>query len=95
MPKTVLHRRYARGENKPYTTLVDNVLFVNAGSVGKPKDGNWRACYALLEPGSTQPVQFIRVEYDLKTVATAIRRSDLPDVFAADLETGGVKSPTR
>jgi predicted phosphodiesterase len=77
--------------HKPYTKLVDNVLFVNAGSVGKPKDGDWRACYAILEPGSPEPVQFVRVEYDLKSVAAAIRESELPDVFAVDLETGGVR----
>jgi putative phosphoesterase len=29
--------------HRPYTKLVDGVLFVNAGSVGKPKDGDWRA----------------------------------------------------
>jgi diadenosine tetraphosphatase ApaH/serine/threonine PP2A family protein phosphatase len=79
--------------HKPYTKLVDNVLFVNAGSVGKPKDGDWHACYAVLEPGAAKPVEFVRVEYDLKTVTTATRQSELPDVFAADLETGGVRSP--
>lgn len=78
--------------HKPYTKLVDNVLFVNAGSVGKPKDGDWRACYAILEPASREPVHFIRVEYDLKAVTGAIRQSDLPDVFAVDLETGGVRT---
>ena len=31
--------------HKPYVKEVDGVLFVNAGSVGKPKDGDWRACY--------------------------------------------------
>jgi putative phosphoesterase len=30
--------------HKPYTKRVDGVLFVNAGSVGKPKDGDPRAC---------------------------------------------------
>lgn len=78
--------------HKPYTKLVDNVLFVNAGSVGKPKDGDWRACYAILEPGAATPVEFVRVEYDLGTVTAAIRQSDLPDVFAVDLETGGVRT---
>jgi putative phosphoesterase len=78
--------------HKPYTKLVDNVLFVNAGSVGKPKDGDWRACYAILQPGAAEPVAFVRVEYDLKTVTDAIRQSDLPDVFAGDLETGGVRT---
>lgn len=75
--------------HRPYTRLVDAVLFVNAGSVGKPKDGNWRACYAILEPSAVQPVTFVRLAYDVQTVAAAIRQSDLPDQFAADIERGG------
>jgi len=75
--------------HKPYTKLVDGVLFVNAGSVGKPKDGDWRACYAILEPAAAEPVRFIRLPYDLEKVTTAIRASDLPHEFAVDLERGG------
>lgn len=76
--------------HRPYTKLVDGVLFVNAGSVGKPKDGDWRACYVILEPSSdAQPVTFTRIPYDVKTVADAIRASDLPDQFALDIERGG------
>ena len=75
--------------HRPYTKLVDGVLFVNAGSVGKPKDGDWRACYALLEPTAAQPVTFVRLEYDVSTVAAAIRGSGLPDHFASDIERGG------
>jgi putative phosphoesterase len=75
--------------HKPYTKRVDGVLFVNAGSVGKPKDGDWRACYAILEPAAIEPVQFVRVPYDLPAVTAAIRASDLPHEFATDLERGG------
>jgi diadenosine tetraphosphatase ApaH/serine/threonine PP2A family protein phosphatase len=83
--------------HRPYTKLVDDVLFVNVGSVGKPKDGDWRACYALVEPGSSQPVQFIRLPYDLKRATDAIRQTDLPHEFATDLERGGtpVATPAR
>jgi predicted phosphodiesterase len=35
---------------------------VNVGSVGQPRDGNWRACYVLLD---RETVQFRRVEYDI------------------------------
>lgn len=66
------------------------MLFVNAGSVGKPKDGDWRACYIILDPSdATRPVEFIRVPYDVAPEAAAIRASDLPDRFAVDIETGG------
>ena len=73
--------------HKPYVKNVDGVLFVNAGSVGKPKDGDWRACYALLDRGTPA---FRRVEYDVEAAAAAIRATDLPHEFAADVETGGV-----
>jgi len=74
--------------HKPYTRLVDNVLFVNVGSVGKPKDGDWRACYAILDT-ATAEVHFVRVEYDIHLVTQAIRESELPDEFATDLEKAG------
>lgn len=79
--------------HKPYTKMVDGVFFVNAGSVGKPKDGDWRACYAVLEPALGEPVQFVRVPYNLQTVTEAIRHSELPKAFAADLERGGAPGP--
>ncbi len=82
--------------HKPYTKWVDDVLFVNAGSVGKPKDGNWHACYIILDPSNAaNPVEFIRVPYDVAAEATAIRAADLPDKFATDIETGGVPAATR
>ena len=81
--------------HRPYTKVVDEVLFVNAGSVGKPKDGDWRACYVILEPGGDPPVQFIRLEYDAQRAAEAVRESELPNEFADDIERGGVRVPVR
>jgi len=75
--------------HKPYAKLVDGVWFVNAGSVGKPKDGDWRACYVVLSPGAAEPAQFIRVPYDVRAAAAAIRATDLPHEFADDIERGG------
>jgi putative phosphoesterase len=75
--------------HKPYRKDVDGVIFVNAGSVGKPKDGDPRACYIVLDINDSVEVEFRRVEYDIAAVADAIRRSDLPDKFATDIETGG------
>jgi putative phosphoesterase len=72
--------------HKPYTKEVDGVLFLNDGSVGKPKDGDWRACYAILENGAAT---FRRVDYDVKSAAAAIRATELPHEFADDIETGG------
>lgn len=82
--------------HKPYTKVVDSVLFVNAGSVGKPKDGDWRACYMMLEPSkSRDPVEFVRLPYDVETAAAAIRATELPDRFALDIELGGAPLQSR
>jgi putative phosphoesterase len=79
--------------HKPYTKRVDGVLFINAGSVGKPKDGDPRACCAVLDTTSDVSVEFRRITYDVPIMAAAIRASELPDKFAADIETGGVLAP--
>jgi diadenosine tetraphosphatase ApaH/serine/threonine PP2A family protein phosphatase len=43
---------------------------VNVGSVGQPRDGDWRACYALVDGGN---VYFRRVEYDVGATVQKIR----------------------
>ncbi len=74
----------------PYVKMVDGVLFVNAGSVGKPKDGDPRACYVVMTvDDGTVSVAVHRVAYDIATVAGAIRQSALPDEFALQLEQDG------
>jgi putative phosphoesterase len=72
--------------HKPYVKEVGGVTFLNIGSVGKPKDGDWRACYAIVEDGGCT---LRRVEYDVAAAAAAIRATALPHEFAADIETGG------
>ena len=66
---------------------------INAGSVGKPKDGDPRACWLLLEladrpsPADADALRasFRRVEYDVDRAATAIENSPLPDYYARAL----------
>lgn len=73
----------------PWHRTVDDVHFVNAGSVGRPKDGDPRAGWVSLDFTSALDVSFRRVEYDVERAAAAIRRSDLPDFFADYLGSGG------
>jgi len=76
--------------HKPWHRLVDGINFVNTGSVGRPKDGDWRAGYVLMEIGDGRvEVEFRRVEYDLDRATAGIRQSELPDELAVYLETGG------
>ena len=81
--------------HKPWHRAVGGIHFVNTGSIGRPKDGDWRAGYAVLDiaKSSEQPavqVSFRRVEYDLDRAARGILESDLPDELAEYLRTGGV-----
>ncbi len=74
----------------PWDRDVDGVRYVNTGSVGRPKDGDPRACWVTVDmDGESVEVSVERVEYDVGRAADAIRRSELPDEFAAYLETGG------
>lgn len=76
--------------HKPWHREVRGIHFVNAGSVGRPKDGDWRAGYVLLEAGDgSVSVDFVKVEYDVERVMRGIKESDLPDDFAEYLRTGG------
>jgi putative phosphoesterase len=62
---------------------------INAGSVGKPKDNDPRACYlALSADGRDLSVEFIRVPYDVEEAARAIEATEMPDEFAEMLRRG-------
>lgn len=77
--------------HKPWHRVVDGVHFINTGSVGRPKDGDWRAGFAVVDIAATGDVgvEFVRVPYDVEAAADAIARSDLPNEFAEYLRTGG------
>jgi predicted phosphodiesterase len=76
--------------HKPWHRVAGGVHFVNTGSVGRPKDGDWRAGYVLLSvDASGVAVEFRRAEYDVEIAATAIVQSSLPDEFAWYLRSGG------
>lgn len=61
-------------------------FLVNVGSVGQPRDGDWRACYAIVDD---QTITFRRVEYDLQRTLGRFREyPDLPEYLARRLEEG-------
>jgi putative phosphoesterase len=69
--------------HQPFVREVGGVWFINPGSVGRPDDGDPRACYAVLEITSDSvDVQHYRVEYDTERAANAIREQELPEAFA-------------
>ncbi len=73
----------------PYRKDLDNKIFINAGSVGKPKDGDARTCVTLVDilPAGVK-VEFPRIPYNIEKVASAIIESGLPRYFAEKLLSG-------
>ncbi|NRF67633.1 metallophosphoesterase family protein [Aquincola sp. S2] len=58
------------------------------GSAGQPRDGNYEACYALLDLPRAR-LTFFRVPYDVATAAAKVRAAGLPERLALRLENGG------
>jgi putative phosphoesterase len=91
-----LYERLAAGEeadvlvfghtHKPWVRRHGGVLFVNCGSVGKPKDGDARGAFAVLDASTGRLEASIeRVAYDAETVAAEVRAAGLPGEFADKL----------
>jgi len=75
--------------HKPYWKDINGNIFINAGSVGKSKDGDPRACVAVVEISQKAVItEFIRVSYEVELVAGSIVRSGLPAYFAEKLRRG-------
>lgn len=60
---------------------------VNVGSVGQPRDGDTRACYALYDY-ENRILQFRRVEYDLNKARARFKKAKLPAGNAKRLSEG-------
>ena len=57
----------------------------NVGSVGQPRDGDWRACYILLDDNSNGPtIKYRRVEYDVESTIRKIYDIDDLENFLGD-----------
>ena len=91
-----LYERLARAEtegvltfghtHKPWVREHGGVLFVNCGSVGKPKDGDPRGAFAVLRAtGDGVNVTIERVAYDAEAVAREVAAAGLPAEFADKL----------
>lgn len=73
----------------PYSWNGPDGTVFNPGSVGQPRDGDWRASYALgsVENGALT-IEHCRVEYDVERAAEKIRAAGLPEQLASRLLVG-------
>jgi len=60
---------------------------LNPGSVGQPRDGDWRAGFALFD-NDAHSVTFYRIPYDVKSAQRRIREAALPERLASRLAIG-------
>jgi diadenosine tetraphosphatase ApaH/serine/threonine PP2A family protein phosphatase len=60
---------------------------LNPGSVGQPRDGDWRAAFALYDDAQ-KTMTWYRVPYDVKEAQERILQAGLPDRLAARLRDG-------
>jgi len=60
---------------------------INPGSVGQPRDHDWRAAYAVYDDVAER-VTFYRIPYDIQRAQKAIRAAKLPERLATRLTAG-------
>ena len=65
----------------------DELFLVNPGSVGQPRDGDWRAAYCIYAP-EQRVVLFRRTPYDVTSAQRKIRAAGLPEILAERLSAG-------
>ena len=75
--------------HRPFARTVDNVWFINTGSVGRPDDGDNRASYAILTMSGRQiSVEHFRLAYAVEQAVAEIHKNSLPLEFAQMLQRG-------
>jgi len=67
--------------NDEYQFPTDHKAVINVGSIGQPRDGDPRACYAIVDNGV---VRFRRVPYDVEAVCRKIQETGLLDESLAE-----------
>jgi diadenosine tetraphosphatase ApaH/serine/threonine PP2A family protein phosphatase len=85
-----LHRNELSGAHAPAGAEIDLTpgrWLCNPGSVGQPRDGDWRAAWLLVELGERH-ASFRREEYDMKATQAEIREAGLPASLAERLASG-------
>jgi len=65
----------------------DASYLINPGSIGQPRDGDWRAAFALFD-SERSVVTFYRVPYDLRKAQERIFAANLPPRLATRLAAG-------
>ncbi|MGB0154165.1 MAG: metallophosphoesterase family protein [Verrucomicrobiales bacterium] len=86
-------RIYVKGDSvEPLEEMEVNLemgrkYFINVGSTGQPRDGDWRASYAVYD-AENQNVEIRRLDYDIRKAQDKIIDAGLPEMLAHRLSLG-------
>jgi predicted phosphodiesterase len=81
------YRTVGKAESVPLQLKENARYLINPGSVGQPRDGDWRAAFALYDTDE-QIVHFHRTPYNLKESQDRIFAAKLPARLATRLASG-------
>ena len=81
------YRTVGQAESVPLQLKESARYLINPGSVGQPRDGDWRAAFALYDT-EEQVVHFHRTPYNLKQAQDRIFAAQLPARLATRLAAG-------
>jgi diadenosine tetraphosphatase ApaH/serine/threonine PP2A family protein phosphatase len=76
-----------QAESSDWPLRKERKYLVNPGSVGQPRDGDWRAGFAVYD-SDAGIVSFYRVPYNLRIAQEKILAAKLPQRLATRLATG-------
>lgn len=76
-----------QAERVIFTVEQDIRYLINPGSVGQPRDGDWRAAFAVFD-SEARTVTFCRTPYKLKDAQDRIFAANLPERLATRLAAG-------
>lgn len=82
-----VYRTVGQAEAMDFPLQPNQRYMVNPGSVGQPRDGDWRAGFAVFDSES-RIVTFCRTPYNLKRSQELILEANLPPRLASRLATG-------
>jgi predicted phosphodiesterase len=82
-----LYNSVGRSETAEFPLKEGVRYLINPGSVGQPRDGDWRAAFALMDT-ETRVLTFCRAPYDLKAAQDRIMAANLPQRLATRLAAG-------
>jgi diadenosine tetraphosphatase ApaH/serine/threonine PP2A family protein phosphatase len=81
------YRTVGQAESVPLQLKPETRYLINPGSVGQPRDGDWRAAFGLFDT-EAQIVHFHRAPYNLKAAQDRIFAANLPPRLATRLAAG-------